>query len=102
MILASDGAENKEIAALLGTVPNTVVGLYLALPERALVLCVDEKNQIQALNHTLPCLPMRPARSSGAATVTRGMEPFRSSLRSIRPSVRSSGTASSAIVRESF
>src|SRR6202171_5938863 len=37
-----------------------VVGLYLNPPERALVLCVDEKAQIQALNRTQPLLPMRP------------------------------------------
>jgi len=37
-----------------------VVGLYLDPPERALVLCVDEKSQIQALNRTQPILPMRP------------------------------------------
>jgi transposase len=37
-----------------------VVGLYLDPPERALVLCVDEKSQIQALNRTQPLLPMRP------------------------------------------
>ena len=37
-----------------------VVGLYLDPPERALVLCVDEKSQIQALNRTQPVLPMWP------------------------------------------
>ena len=37
-----------------------VVGLYLDPPEKALVLCVDEKSQIQALNRTQPLLPMRP------------------------------------------
>lgn len=37
-----------------------VVGLYLSPPEKALVLCVDEKSQIQALNRTQPMLPMRP------------------------------------------
>ena len=37
-----------------------VVGLYLHPPERALVLCVDEKSQIQALNRTQPALPMWP------------------------------------------
>jgi transposase len=37
-----------------------VVGLYLAPPENALVLCVDEKSQIQALDRTAPCLPMLP------------------------------------------
>src|SRR6516225_2010674 len=37
-----------------------IVGLYLSPPERALVLCVDEKCQIQALDRTQPLLPMRP------------------------------------------
>jgi transposase len=36
-----------------------IVGLYLHPPERALVLCVDEKSQIQALDRTQPLLPMR-------------------------------------------
>jgi len=35
-----------------------VVGLYLAPPDRALVLCVDEKSQIQALDRTQPGLPL--------------------------------------------
>jgi transposase len=38
-----------------------IVGLYMNPPERALVLCVDEKSQIQALERTSPLLPMRPA-----------------------------------------
>jgi transposase len=37
-----------------------VVGLYLAPPEDAVVLCVDEKSQIQALNRTQKVLPMQP------------------------------------------
>jgi transposase len=37
-----------------------VVGLYLQPPDRALVLCVDEKSQIQALDRTAPILPLRP------------------------------------------
>lgn len=36
-----------------------VVGLYLAPPDNAIVLCVDEKSQIQALDRTAPMLPMR-------------------------------------------
>lgn len=52
-----------------------VVGLYMAPPERALVLCVDEKSPIQALDLTQPLLPMHPARSSGAATTTSGTAP---------------------------
>jgi transposase len=37
-----------------------VVGLYLNPPEKAVVFCVDEKSQIQALDRTQPVLPMRP------------------------------------------
>src|SRR5499427_7681385 len=36
-----------------------IIGLYVDPPERALVLCVDEKSQIQALDRTQPLLPMR-------------------------------------------
>jgi transposase len=44
---------------LVGKVTD-VVGLYLAPPEDAIVLCVDEKSQIQALDRTAPILPMQP------------------------------------------
>jgi transposase len=37
-----------------------VVGLYVAPPERAIVLCVDEKSQIHALDRSQPMLPLRP------------------------------------------
>lgn len=40
-----------------------IVGLYLDPPDRALVLCVDEKSQIQALDRTQPLLPMRPGQA---------------------------------------
>ena len=40
-----------------------VVGLYLAPPDKALVLCVDEKSQIQALDRTQPGLPMKKGRA---------------------------------------
>ncbi|EFL13808.1 transposase [Streptomyces sp. C] len=40
---------------------HDVVGLYLDPPERALVFCVDEKSQIQALDRSQPVLPMMPA-----------------------------------------
>jgi transposase len=42
-----------------------VVGLYMAPPENALVLCVDEKSQIQALDRTAPILPMLPTTRRG-------------------------------------
>jgi transposase len=41
-----------------------VVGLYVSPPEHALVLCVDEKSQIQALDRTQPLLPMRPGQAA--------------------------------------
>src|SRR6266540_3740403 len=44
-----------------------IVGLYLNPPDRALVLCVDEKSQIQALDRTQPGLPLKKGR---AATMT--------------------------------
>lgn len=44
-----------------------IVGLYLDPPERAVVLCVDEKSQIQALDRTQPGLPLKKGR---AATLT--------------------------------
>jgi transposase len=40
-----------------------IVGLYLDPPQRALVLCVDEKTQIQALDRSQPVLPMRPGQA---------------------------------------
>ncbi len=39
---------------------HDICGLYLNPPERAVVLCVDEKSQIQALDRTAPTLPMLP------------------------------------------
>lgn len=44
-----------------------IVGLYMTPPERALVLCVDEKSQIQALDRTQPLLPMRPGQAERRA-----------------------------------
>jgi transposase len=44
-----------------------VVGLYLNPPERAMVLCVDEKTQIQALNRTAPVFPMLPGTPARAS-----------------------------------
>jgi len=40
-----------------------IVGLYMNPPEHAVVLCVDEKSQIQALDRTAPLLPMRPGQA---------------------------------------
>ncbi len=44
-----------------------VVGLYMGPPEKAVVLCIDEKSQIQALDGTQPSLPMKKGRT-GAMT----------------------------------
>jgi transposase len=41
---------------------NAIIGLYLAPPEHALVLCCDEKSQIQALDRTQPGLPLKRGR----------------------------------------
>lgn len=41
-----------------------VVGLYVSPPEHAIVLCVDEKSQIQALDRSQPMLPMRPGQAA--------------------------------------
>jgi transposase len=42
---------------------EAIVGLYLHPPEHALVLCCDEKSQIQALDRTQPGLPLKPGRA---------------------------------------
>ena len=49
-----------------------VVGLYLNPPDKALVFCVDEKSQIQALDRTQPGLPMKKGR---AGTTTHDYKP---------------------------
>jgi transposase len=43
-----------------------IVGLYMAPPDHAIVLCVDEKSQIQALDRTQPLLPLRPGQPERA------------------------------------
>ncbi|WP_217131150.1 IS630 family transposase, partial [Streptomyces sp. AC558_RSS880] len=59
-------APHRSQTSLLSTDPlfidkvRDVVGLYLDPPEKALVLCVDEKSQIQALDRSQPVLPMMP------------------------------------------
>ena len=54
---------------------HDVVGLYLNPPERAVVLCVDEKSQIQALDRTAPILPMLPGCPSAPPTTTAAPAP---------------------------
>ncbi len=81
VLLAADGIQNKAIAQQLGvgrvqvarwreryaesrlvelttqTKPEDIAGLYMSPPEHALVLCCDEKSQVQALDRTQPGLP---------------------------------------------
>jgi transposase len=52
-----------------------VVGLYLNPPDKALVLCVDEKSQIQALDRTQPGLPMKKGRCGTMTHDMSVMEP---------------------------
>lgn len=58
-----------------------VVGLYLAPPDNAVVVSVDEKSQIQALDRTAPMLPVRPGLAERRTHATRGTA-TRSSSRS--------------------
>src|SRR6202521_5380778 len=51
-----------------------IVVLYLNPPDRAIVLCVDEKSQVQALNRTEPILPLAPGIPRGSRMITSGME----------------------------
>lgn len=57
--VAARGAKFSTDPELVAKVTD-VVGLYLAPPENAIVLCIDEKSQIQALDRTAPMLPMQP------------------------------------------
>lgn len=52
-----------------------VVGLYLNPPEAAVVLCVDEKSQVQALQRSQPALPMMPGSPNAAPTTTCATAP---------------------------
>lgn len=54
-----------------------VVGVYLNPPQNAVVLCVDEKSQIQALDRTQPGLPLKPGRCGTWPTTMCGTAPRR-------------------------
>jgi hypothetical protein len=58
-----------------------IVGLYMNPPDKAIVLSVDEKSQIQALDRTQPILPLRPGCPSGKHTITNATGLQRCSLR---------------------
>jgi hypothetical protein len=51
-----------------------IVGLYMSPPDNAIVLCVDEKSQVQAPDRIQPLLPMEPGRPSDTHTITPVME----------------------------
>ena len=52
-----------------------VVGLYLDPPENAIVLCVDEESQLQALDRTQPMLPLRPGQVERRSLSALGVHP---------------------------
>jgi len=58
-----------------------VVGLYVDPPAHSVVLSVDEKSQIQALDRTQPGLPMKKGRAGTMTTITSAMAPRRCSPR---------------------
>jgi len=70
-----------------------VVGLYLNPPENVIVLSVDEKSQIQALDRTQKTLPMQPGIPESAPTTTSGTAQRRCSPPWRPPRVRSTGSA---------
>ena len=61
--LSSDPLFVDKSLPLARTGVRDIVGLYCNPPDHALVLCVDEKSQIQALDRTQPLLPMRPGQA---------------------------------------
>ena len=79
-----------------------IVGLYLNPPDRALVLCVDEKSQIQALDRTQPLLADAAGPGGAAPRLHRGTARPRCSPRSTRRRGRSSGNCIGAIARLEF
>src|SRR5207302_8931324 len=77
-----------------------IAGLYLHPPERALVLCTDEKAQIQALDRTQPIFPMRPGMPCGPTT-TADTAPLLCSPPSTSPAARSSASFTGDTARPS-
>lgn len=68
-------------AALINKVPD-IVSLYLSPPTRAVVLCIDEKSQMQALDHRQPLLPLSPGHAGRRSHdyVRHGTTPFSAAL----------------------
>src|SRR5262249_33702864 len=63
-----------------------IVGLYLAPPDRAIVLCVDEKSQVQALDRTQPAQPLLPGgRERATPAHARHGPPPLSAARAVAP-----------------
>jgi hypothetical protein len=61
-MFSSTPAKNEDLNMSSYLRDTTVVGLYLNPPQKAVVLCVDEKSQIQALDRTQPGLPLKKGR----------------------------------------
>ncbi len=78
-----------------------IVGLYLNPPDAAVVLCVDEKSQIQALDRTGPILPLLPGTPERRTHDYRRTAPRTSMPPSTSPPARSSPTSRPAIVPRS-
>jgi transposase len=79
-----------------------IVGLYLNPPDRAIVLCIDEKSQAQALDRTQPVLPLRLEFPNARLTITSATGPHRCLrlwtlplVRSLAPAIVVIGTRSS-------
>ena len=73
-----------------------IVGLYMHPPEHAVVLCCDEKSQVQALDRTQPGLPLKKGRAATMPMTTNVTAPPRCLPRSIRWTARSSRAVSRA------
>lgn len=78
-----------------------MAGLYLNPPEHALVLCVDEKSQIQALDRTQQSLPIKPGRAGTMPMITSVTAPRRCPPRSAWPLARSSASVCHATATRS-
>jgi transposase len=79
-----------------------VVGLYLDPPDKAIVLCMDEKSSIQALDRTQASLPLVPGRAATMTQTTSATAPPPCSRRWTCSPARSSGSASPDTATRSF